>query len=223
MKAVHRCAVLVLVVAVVMGGAQHASAQATPAVIRGDAAGTIGWLAADSHSSGEFNHGNWINSLYGAGSAGWHWSDNLKTEVDFGAGTEARVFRPEQAVIDGHPTYYTVESRFSRRTLGVSQQYQFFHNVWFHPHVALGANFTWQRETDQPEPIYIYDAVTQQSRFLPRIRSDSTRTSLQVNPFLALGYKAYVSERAFFRNDLRIAFRSGIDETTLRIGLGFDF
>jgi len=27
----------------------------------------------------------------------------------------------------------------------------------------------------------------------------------------------------FFRNDLRLAFRGGIDETTLRIGFGFDF
>lgn len=212
-----------MAMAAVMGGAQNASAQNAPAVIRGDAAVTIGWLAADSHSSGEFNRGNWIDSFYGAGSAGWHWTDNLKTEVDFGAGTESRVFRPEQAVIDGHAAYYTVESRFRRRTLGVSQQYQFFHNVWFHPQVAVGANFTWQRERETPEPIYIYDAVTQQSRFLTRIPSDGMRTTLQVNPFLALGYKAYVSERAFFRNDLRIAFRGGIDETTLRIGLGFDF
>ena len=223
MKAFHTSAGLALVVAVVIGGAQKASAQAARAVIHGDAAGTIGWLAANSHAPGEYYHDNWISSLYGAGSAGWHWTDNLKTEVDFGAGTDSRAFRSEQIVIDGRPTYYTVESRFSRRTLGVSQQYQFFHNVWFHPHVAAGANFTWQRETDEPQQIYVYNAVTLQSRLLPPIRSDSTQTSLQVNPFLAVGYKAYVSERAFFRNDLRIAFRGGIDETTLRIGFGFDF
>jgi hypothetical protein len=75
------------------------------------------------------------------------------------AGTEARAFRPEQVVIAGRTTYYTVESRFSRRTLGISQQYQFFHNVWFHPHVAAGLNFTWERQTDEPGPIYFYDNV----------------------------------------------------------------
>ena len=121
------------------GVAEGASAQPAPAVIRGDAAATIGWLAANSHAPGQFYNDNWIHSLFGAGSTGWHWTDNLKTEVDFGAGTEARAFRPEQVVIAGRTTYYTVESRFSRRTLGISQQYQFFHNVWFHPHVAAGA------------------------------------------------------------------------------------
>jgi hypothetical protein len=208
---------------VIMAAAPDASAQPAPAVIRGDAAATVGWLAANSHAAGEFYNGDWISSFYGAASAGWHWTDNLKTEVDFGAGTPSRIFRSEQVVIDGRPAYYTVESRFSRRTVGVSQQYQFFHNVWFHPHVAVGANFTWERETERPDQIYVYNAVTQQSRSLPPIRGDSARTSLQVNPFVALGYKAYLSDRAFFRNDLRIAFRGGIDETTLRIGFGFDF
>lgn len=223
MKAFHRCAGMAVVVAVVVGGAQKASAQPAPSVIHGDAAATIGWLVANSHSPGQFNNDNWVSSLFGAGSAGWHWTDNLKTEIDFGAGTESRAFQTEQVVIDGHPTYSTVETRFRRRTLGISQQYQFFHNVWFHPHVAAGVNLTWKRETERPEPIYFYNNVTQQSRFLAPIRPDSTQTSLQLNPFLAIGYKAYVTDRAFFRNDLRVAFRGGFEETVLRIGFGFDF
>jgi hypothetical protein len=209
--------------AVIVCGATMVSAQPAPAVIRGDAAATIGWLAANSHAPGQFYRDNWIHSLYGAGSSGWHWTDNLKTEIDFGAGTEARAFRPEQIVIDGRATYYTVESRFSRRTLGISQQYQFFHNVWFHPHVAAGVNFTWERQTDEPGPIYFYDSVTTQSRIIPPVRRDSAETSLRVNPFVAVGYKAYVTDRTFFRNDFRVAFRGGPDETVLRIGFGFDF
>jgi hypothetical protein len=221
-KAFYRTVVMA-VAAFIMPAAPDASAQPAPAVIHGDAAATIGWLAADSHSRGQFDTDNWVNSLFGAGSIGWHWTDHLKTEADVGAGTESRAFRPEQVVINGRPTYYTVESRFSRRTLGVSQQYQFFHNVWFHPHVAAGLNFSWERERDEPGPIYIYDAVTQQSLHLPPIQSESTKTSLRVNPFLAVGYKAYVTDRAFFRNDFRIAFRGGPEDTVLRIGFGFDF
>jgi hypothetical protein len=223
MKAFHRSAGIAVVVAVVVSGAQKASAQSAPSVIHGDAAGTIGWLATNSRSPGKFYNGNWISSLFGAGSAGWHWTDNLKTEVDFGAGTESRASRPEQVVINGRPTYYTVESRFSRRTLGISQQYQFFHNVWFHPHVAAGVNLTWERQRDEPGPIYFYSDVTRQAQTIPPIRSGTTQTSLQVNPFLAAGYKAYVTDRAFFRNDLRVAFRGGFEETVLRIGFGFDF
>ena len=222
MKAFYRF-VGMAVAAFISGVAPDASAQPAPSVIRGDAAATIGWLAANSHAPGPFDSDNWVNSLFGAGSIGWHWTDHLKTEADIGAGTKARAFRNEQVVINGRPTYYPVESRFSRRTLGVSQQYQFFHNVWFHPHVAAGLSFTWERQRDEPGPIYIYDAVTQQSRIVPPIDAESTQTSLRVNPFVAVGYKAYVTDRAFFRNDLRIAFRGGFEETVLRIGFGFDF
>ena len=70
---------------------------------------------------------------------------------------------------------------------------------------------------------YFYSDVTRQAQTIPPIRSASTQTSFQVNPFLAVGYKAYVTDRAFFRNDLRVAFRGGFEETVLRIGFGFDF
>jgi len=211
------------VTAFIMSAAPDASAQTAPAVIHGDAAATIGWLFANSHSRGQFDTNHWVNSLFGAGSIGWHWTDNLKTEADFGGGTESRAFRPEQVVIDGRATFYTVESRFSRRTLGISQQYQFFHNVWFHPHVAAGVNVSWERRRDEPGPVYLYDATRQQSRIVPPVEPEKTQTSLRANPFLAVGYKAYVTDRAFFRNDFRIAFRGGVEETVLRFGFGFDF
>jgi hypothetical protein len=211
------------VAAFIMSATPDASAQTAPAVIHGDAAATIGWLAANSNPPGQFDNDTWVNSLFGAGSIGWHWTDNLKTEADFGGGTESRAYRPEQVVINGRATYYTVESRFSRRTLGISQQYQFFHNVWFHPHVAAGVNLSWERRRDEPGPIYFYDPATQQSRVVPPIEAGNAQTSLRANPFVAVGYKAYVTDRAFFRNDFRIAFRGGPEETVLRIGFGFDF
>jgi len=200
-----------------------ASAQSTPAVIRGDGAFTIGWLASDTHSAGPYDRNNWVDSLFGAASAGWHWTDNLKSEIDFGAGTESRVFRTEQVSIAGRLTYHTIESRFRRRTLGLSQQYQFFHNVWFHPHVALGVNFTWERQTDDPGPIYLYDQPTGTSRIEQPERSGDSRTALNVSPFVAIGYKAYLTDRTFFRNDVRVAFHGGPSETVLRLGFGFDF
>ena len=212
-----------LLAGILAGSAGGASAQSETQVIRGDVAATIGWLSTDAHTTGLYNDNNWVNSLFGAASAGWHWTDNLKTEADFGGGTESRAFRPEQVVIDGRATFYTVESRFSRRTLGISQQYQFFHNVWFHPHVAAGVNVSWERRRDEPGPIYLYDATRQQSRIVPPVEPEKTQTSLRANPFLAVGYKAYVTDRAFFRNDFRIAFRGGVEETVLRFGFGFDF
>ena len=212
----------IALVAVFLGIAPAAGAQSRQ-VIRGDAAGTIGWLAANTQSPSSYDRDDWASSLFGSGSVGWHWSDNLKTEFDFGAGTEADAYETRQITVGTRTTYVSTRSHFARRTLGLSQQYQFFHNSWFHPHVAAGVNLTWERRTDDILPIYFYDDIARTSRLLEGQRTEGPDTSFTVRPFVALGYKAYMTERMFFRNDLRIAFRGGIDETTLRLGFGFDF
>ena len=212
---------LVLATALITASARTSWAQ-SPRVIRGDAAATFGWLASDTHAAGPYENHNWTSSFFGAASGGWHWTDNLKTEIDFGVGTESRAFHTEPVTIAGRDTYQTIESRFKRETLGISQQYQFFHNAWFHPHLAAGVNLTWQRQRDDLGQIYLYDPATGTSRF-EAPKSAVERTSLTANPFVAFGYKAYVSDRTFFRNDFRIAFRHGPDETVLRLGFGFDF
>jgi hypothetical protein len=206
---------------ILLGIAQNTWAQ-SPRVIHGDATGTIGWLAVDTHSTGPYDRNDWVDSFFGAVSAGWHWTDNLKTEIDFGGSTDSRVFRTQPVTIAGRSTLQTIQSRFKQQTLGFSQQYQFFHNVWFHPHVAAGVNLTWTRQRDEPGQIYFYDPVTGTSRLEPR-SAGTQRTSLRANPLIAVGYKAYLSDRAFFRNDLRVAFNGGPTDTVLRLGFGFDF
>ena len=223
MKTFHSFNRIAVLAAVLAGSAAAASAQTEPRVTRGDVSGTIGWLSADTHPSGPYNDNNWASSFFGAASAGWHWTDNLKTEIDFGAGTKARTLNTEPITIGGRMTYVTTQSKFARRTLGISQQYQFFHNVWFHPHLAAGAHVTWERRTDRIIPVYLYDDVTRTSRVITLEQDESPRTSVTVRPFVAVGFKAYMTERAFFRNDFRVAFRGGPDETVLRLGFGFDF
>ncbi len=223
MKAFYGLSRIGLVAAIVAGGVGEASAQSETRLTHADLAGTIGWLSADTHPSGPYNDNNWENSFFGAASAGWYWTENLKTELDFGAGTKVRVFSSAPITIDGRPTYVATDSRFARRTLGISQQYQFFHNVWFHPHLAAGANVTWERRTDHIVPIYLYDDVTRTSRVVTLEQKEDPRTSVTIRPFVAAGFKAYITERTFFRNDFRVAFRGGPDETLLRIGFGVDF
>ena len=40
---------------------------------------------------------------------------------------------------------------------------------------------------------------------------------------MASGLKAYMTERTFFRSDVRMTFRGGPDEVLLRVGFGIDF
>ena len=222
-KAFYSLSRIGLLAAILAGTAGEASAQSEPRLARGDLAGTFGWLSADTHPSGPYNDNNWENSFFGAASVGWYWTENLKTELDFGAGTKVRVFSTEPISIDGRLTYVSTDSRFARHTIGISQQYQFFHNVWFHPHLAAGANVTSERRTDRIVPIYLYDDVARTSRIVTLEQHEDPRISVTIRPFVAAGFKAYMTPRTFFRNDFRVAFRGGPDETVLRIGFGVDF
>jgi hypothetical protein len=46
---------------------------------------------------------------------------------------------------------------------------------------------------------------------------------VRIVPFAATGFKAYLAQRAFFRSDLRFAFRDGLEDVLLRFGFGVDF
>lgn len=210
--------------AVLLGGASSTVlAQPPPPVMRADLAGSLGWLSMNKEIPGPYQGDDRQDSLFGAVSAGWYWTDHLKTEVDFGAGSRASAFRGRPVVIDGSPTYEFVESTFSRRALGVSQQYQFFRNAWFHPHVAAGVDITWERTTDHTQPIVVYDDRSRSGRVVQPERTDGPRTDTTVRPFFATGFKAYMTQRGFFRSDLRLAIRDGVDDVLLRFGFGIDF
>ena len=212
--------------ATVLGGAAAASAQSPPRpLVRADVSATIGWIGVDtgSGSSGPWLYHRWETSLFGTVGAGWFWTDHLKTEVDFGAGRDGEVYLTSSSLVPGQPQYRTIRRQLSRRNLGVSQQYQFFRNAWLHPHLAAGVHLASEQRTDYTQPIFAYDPVTRTSGQAEPQRIDGPTTEFVVRPFVAAGFKAYMTRRAFFRSDLRVGFKHGIDETLLRFGFGVDF
>ncbi len=222
MKALHASTGPVLLAVVLTGVAGTAAAQADPPVIRGDVAASVGWLASNTAPSTPYDDSDWLDSFVGAVSAGWHWTDNLKTELDLGASTNVSAYRTDPVTIGGRATYQTTRTTSSRRTVGLAQQYQFFHNVWFHPHVAAGAAITWERAVARGNPIFVYD-VARGAQFGASGTAERTRTTVAVRPFVASGFKAYMSDRVFFRSDIRVALRGGTDDVLLRVGIGVDF
>ncbi|HVL68152.1 MAG TPA: hypothetical protein VM364_12895 [Vicinamibacterales bacterium] len=199
-----------------------AAAQQGP-LVRADLSGMLGWQLARTESPGPYPNRQWHGDLFGGAAAGVYWTDHLKTELDFGAATEARAYRSYPIVIEGRQVYRSSILTFSRRTLGISQQYQFFRNAWFHPHVAAGANVTWERQVEHVHPLVLFDPLTRESHRLEDAARAGPRTELTVRPFASGGFKAYFTRRAFFRADLRLAVRNGIDESLLRAGFGIDF
>ena len=203
-------------------GPAIASAQTPEPPLRGDVHGTLGWFAAEAGSSGPFDNSTWHNSFFGGVGVGWHWTENLKTEIDAGGGTADTAYLSTSVVTNGITTYRGMARRSQRWVIGVSQQYQFFQNAWFHPHLAAGADFTREQRTDEIQAAYVYDPVTRAGNTIEPARIERS-TNFAVRPFVAAGFKAYMTPRTFFRSDRRVGFKSGIDETLLRFGFGFDF
>jgi opacity protein-like surface antigen len=202
--------------------ASPAFAQASPVFPRFDASGYVGWLAAEDDMGRARRGRGWADSLFGALGAGWYWREHLKLEVDVGAGTAATAYRLETVLIDGAQTYQASESTFSRRTLGVSQQYQYGRNAWFHPHIGAGLHVTWERRSTRYQPLVVYGG-TPPGRVVREAYVDGPGTNTTLRPFVTAGFKGYVTPRVFFRSDLRLALRHGLEESLLRAGFGVDF
>jgi hypothetical protein len=204
------------------------TASASPAIAqtprpRGDAAGYIAWLAFEDERPGNVHRRRWADSLFGGLSAGWYWTDHLKTEIDAGAGTAARGFVGRTVTVDGRPAQQFIETATAHRVVAVSQQFQYFRNVWFHPHLAGGLQLTWERRTDRYQSLLLYEGPGLPPRIVHDGFVEGPDTRLRVRPFGAAGFKGYVTPRVFIRGDLRLVFRHGLEESLVRAGIGFDF
>ena len=207
---------------IVLGGARPALAQQSP-VARADTAGMLGWLAVNREPPGGFDYGNdWQHSLFAGATAGWYWTEHLKTELDFGAATRASAYRSRQVVIDGRPAAEFTESSYARRSLGLTQHYQFFRNAWFHPYIGAGVHFAFEESTDRTNPIVIYDGAPGPRVIRPE-RVDGPRSNTKFSTLATAGFKAYFTQRGFFRSDLRVTLRNGVDDALVRFGFGVDF
>ena len=214
---------IVILGVLALGCGQAAWAQSGP-VSRAELSGTLGWLATNRELPAGFEYGDdWQDSLFAAATAGWYWTDHVKTDLEFGAGTEATAYRSQQIVIDGRPASEFVESRYSRRTLSLGQHYQFFRNAWFHPHVGAGLNVSFEDVTNHSRPIVLYGDPADGPRVVRPEQVDGPHADVLVSPFVSAGFKAYLTQHGFFRSDLKVTLRDGVDEVLLRFGFGVDF
>lgn len=218
----------VVYVAALMLAAAPAFAQTVPPppspISRADASGMLGWFNANKSDLDAQSYNDWYGrSLHGGLSAGWYWTDHLKTEVEFGASTRATVRSYRQLTINGLPASDITAHDFSTRKLAITQLYQGYRNQWVHPYVGVGVETTWERQTEDHAPIFTYDQLARVSRQVEPRRVVGPRTETFVRALGTVGFKAYMTRRAFFRGDFRMAFRGGIDEVLLRGGFGFDF
>ncbi|HXW04368.1 MAG TPA: hypothetical protein VD833_03985 [Vicinamibacterales bacterium] len=215
--------ILALTVAVLAAAAVTAAQPVTrQPVTRADVLGTVGWLSARLPDASSYDR--WENGIASvAAGAGWYWTDHLKTEIEAGLISTARFYAPNVVVVNGVPLYGTSRYDIDSRVLAVVQQYQFYRNVWFHPHLGAGVELTWEETRRADEPLYGYDPLTRGSRGVFQPGVFPAVTEVVARPFGQIGFKAYLTQRTFFRLDLRIGFRDEIESALLRAGVGVDF
>ena len=194
-------------------------------LVRADAHFVIGWQNLHKQQPTEQNYSNdWLNSIfYGGAGAGWYWTDNLKTQVDFGAGTKASQYRYSYVTNGTQSTNTSSRLSVQQQSVAISQQYQFFRNQWFHPHLGAGVDVARETTRETFQPIFIYDSSTRTSTQIAPPLSKGPEHHTIARPFAEAGFKAYMTRRAFFTGDTRVKFRGSVDEILLRFGFGVDF
>ena len=222
-----RTFILAIGAALLVSGTAAAQAEAPAATTpRADFHAVIGWqnLRQDRGVDTFDTFNNWTNGIfYGGAGAGWYWTDHVKTQVDFGAGTLGRGYRYRQLTINGVSTGETSRIAVRQQSVAVSQQYQFFRNQWFHPHLGAGLDIARETRREEFQPVFVFDQVARTSRQVSPARTEGPSHDTIVRPFAEVGFKAYMTRRAFFTGDTRLMFRGGIDEVLFRVGFGVDF
>jgi outer membrane protein W len=199
-----------ILIAVVPGRAQCQSAP--DPIARGDVSAALGWFSADHPGSNSCCA--WSSGLFKGLQGGYYWNDHLKTEVEIAATGETQAYTYVLPPAPGS-SYTSKYHRYRDVLISGGQFYQFGRNAYFHPFVGAGLDV--DRERHEIE----FESFTSTGARIVTPESISTR--VLVRPFVAGGFKAYFSERVFFRTDLKAAFSNSLDQITWRLGFGIDF
>lgn len=182
---------------------------------RGDVTASTGFFSANHIVAGESGGPDWSASLFKGLGAGFYWSEHLKTEIEAGwPGTTEAYGYFSTRLPDGSASYTYEEHTFRAFNVSAALLYQFGRNSFFHPFVGTGIQAT--RERDEIE------RTTQTSRG-PAHTDVGDTIAVRARPFITTGFKAYVSDRAFFRGDVKLDVGNRVEQVVWRAGVGVDF
>jgi hypothetical protein len=187
---------------------------------RWDASGSLGLLAittSDTHRS----WGGWEQKADYRFDVGRYWTTHLKTDVAITAAHPWEDYESEPLPIPGAvlPYVYTsVDRRLFMAAPAVT--WQFRENAFMHPYVSGGVKVGVLHEHRSR------DASTQRFGAVsyPVPPLDERRTTVVARPFVAGGFKSYISRAVFTRTELRLGFaQDGVRQVSVIAGVGVDF
>lgn len=189
---------------------------------RWDVSGHVSWVGERRPADEPVQRDRWFGVAAGGASAGYYWTPHLKTELDITTSNEGEDSTFVTIAVPGQTAPLFVqrehETRFTTASAGLIGQ--FFENAWFHPFVSAGLDLVREREHIETVP----PPVPPRGPTLTPATASETRVRYTGRPYAGVGFKAYISERAFFRTDLRTSWSSdGLSSLGWRSGVGVDF
>ena len=197
--------------------ASAAGAQET----RWDVAAHVTWLG-EHRPAESFQWDRWFSVATGGGSIGYYWTPHLKTEFDLFTSSEGESYSVEFIPVPGltSPLYIERdhEVRFTTAAAGLTNQ--FYENAWFHPFVSAGLELVREREHIETVP----SPVPPRAPTVSLPPQTETHVRYRGRPYVATGFKVYVSDHAFIRTDIRTSWSGhGLAALGWRSGVGVDF
>jgi outer membrane protein with beta-barrel domain len=191
-----------------------ARAQQPPPLDGFDVAASIGLFTADRSDRSDCCS-SWSGSLFRGLSGGYYWTDHLKTELELGfpGPTEGYSFA---SVPGSRGAFVTVEDErtYTGARFSLSQAYQFGRNAMFHPYASAGVDIDRERVDLERRTFGASPVATVET---------SSSTTVHMRPFAGAGFKAYLSERTFFRGELKLDIADRLTQVVWKAGVGVDF
>ena len=219
--------IVVLAAVVVASVAAQADAQDTrsrslvPTTFpRWDASGSIGFLTVKT-SDTRTSWGDWEQKFDYRFDLGRYWTTHLKTDVAVTTSNAWDDYESEVVPIPGVPrgyAYNTVDRQLHHIAPAVT--WQFGENSFMHPYVSGGVKVGILTEHRYRNA----DSYRFNGSSYPVPDLDERRTTVFARPFVAGGFKSYISRSVFTRSEGRVAFaQDGVRQVSLIVGVGVDF
>lgn len=201
--------------------AQDTTRSLKPATFpRWDLGGSIGSLTVTNTEIAS-TWGTWHQKAEFRVDGGYYWTTHLKTDVSVSTSNQWQDYETVRFNVAGIPNAYAFDE-ITRQLISVSPAvtWQFRENQFMHPYVSGGVRIGLLLER------LVRQAETLRSGTLGYTVTplDERRTEVVARPFLAGGFKSYVSRRVFARTEARLAFaQDGIRQVSVVAGIGVDF
>jgi hypothetical protein len=197
-----------------------ASAQTAPDLPKGDGWASFGWQIVNEFDADPLaSYGE--QRVIGSAGAGLYWAPRLKLEVDAATTSRSNFNFVEQVPISGQPGIRYSQVRVRTTSAAATQTWELLSNAWFTPYVGGGVEISrLTRETS----VQAYSLIGPGRPQIPQPpESLAPGSDVIVRPLVTVGFKAYLSRRAFFRADSRLTLEPRVEHYLLRFGFGVDF